>query len=400
MQPAELSAAGFSTYPLQAGEFARQHLILLRQLPLALAVIVLREVIRYDWRFPAERRTLESQFSWLESLPAEKRNQILGPFAQLSLSKEIAAFAWVSRPQEASEQMTADLWATHQIDGYHAAASNYAEAWRKDVPETAPSTPRLCVAVLGPGLRAAGYPLFRKLRPHGVFFPQVDPASNMQAILDKLSARLAAEPLPHQHWYIDGGLAEAWSEARITRISWGELEPLRTAILQRMQSVIARPDAGPELLRTVLAETTPADVGLAGSAQDQVLSRFKISVFTEGSGTQIFATTFAQWTVREALRRAQPSTMVVRFAPRQRQLPMDQLLARTNSGNVPDPEGSLIDADMGVFYTWINQQRLTGSAQASFVAWSQELNQAVAVGPGFPRGTVSSTRVHLRQLLA
>jgi hypothetical protein len=92
--------------------------------------------------------------------------------------------------------------------------------------------------------------------------------------------------------------------------------------------------------------------------------------------------------------------MVVRFAPRQRQLPMDQLLARTNSGNVPDPEGSLIDADMGVFYTWINQQRLTGSAQASFVAWSQELNQAVVVGPGFPRGTVSSTRIHLRQLLA
>jgi hypothetical protein len=29
------------------------------------------------------------------------------------------------------------------------------------------------------------------------------------------------------------------------------------------------------------------------------------------------------------------------------------------------PKGSLIDADMGAFYTWISQQQLTGAAQAS-----------------------------------
>ena len=46
-----------------------------------------------------------------------------------------------------------------------------------------------------------------------------------------------------------------------------------------------------------------------------MLDRFQVKLLTEGSGTQIFSTTFAQWTAREALRRAQSQTLLVRFAP-------------------------------------------------------------------------------------
>src|SRR5579872_2720307 len=93
---------------------------------------------------------------------------------------------------------------------------------------------------------------------------------------------------------------------------------------------------------------------------DEVLERFELKLLTEGSGTQIFSTVFAQWATREALRRAEPLTLLVRFAPRQRQRPMNELLS--NAGATPelDPEGSLIDADMGAYYHWINQQRLQG----------------------------------------
>src|SRR5256885_4645296 len=64
---------------------------------------------------------------------------------------------------------------------------------------------------------------------------------------------------------------------------------------------------GPEALRTHLAQLRPADLGLA-KVGDAVLDRFQVKILTEGSGTQIFSTTFAQWTAREALRRAQPLT--------------------------------------------------------------------------------------------
>jgi hypothetical protein len=142
----------------------------------------------------------------------------------------------------------------------------------------------------------------------------------------------------------------------------------------------------------------PADLGFAQG--DEVLDRFRIKMLTEGSGTQIFSTTFAQWTAREALRRAQPLTLLVRFAPRQRQKPMNELLATTAESAELDPIGSLIDADMGAYYNWLNQQRLPGANQSSFLVWFEGHNQALTIGPVTPRGTTSTSPIDLRHLLA
>jgi hypothetical protein len=79
---------------------------------------------------------------------------------------------------------------------------------------------------------------------------------------------------------------------------------------------------------------------------------------------------------------------------------MDELLAGLNSHNAADPKGSLIDADMGTFYTWINQQRLTGADRAKFVAWCEENNQAIAIGPTLPQGTTAENKLTLQQILA
>ena len=156
---------------------------------------------------------------------------------------------------------------------------------------------------------------------------------------------------------------------------------------------------GPEELRTHMARLSPADLGM-GRQGDAVLDRFQVKLLTEGSGTQIFSTTFAQWTAREALRRAQPLTLLVRFAPRQRQRPMNELLSGSGSNIELDPIGSLIDADMGAYYQWINQQRLPGSEQSSFLVWFEGHNQAVAIAPSLPRGTESNSALNLGELLS
>lgn len=89
------------------------------------------------------------------------------------------------------------------------------------------------------------------------------------------------------------------------------------------------------------------------------MSHLQASLLTEGSGTQIFSTTFVQWTTRELWRRAQPLTILARFAPRQRQRPMNELLSAKDENTELDPMGSLIDADLGAFYMWVDQQRLS-----------------------------------------
>jgi hypothetical protein len=184
----------------------------------------------------------------------------------------------------------------------------------------------------------------------------------------------------------------------LTSVSYQALEPVRASLLKTIQAQIAKPGMGPEELRTYLAQLTPQSLGMDPSG-DAALQRFQLRLFTEGSGTQIYSTTFAQWTAREALRRAQPLTLLVRFAPRQRQRPMNELLSNTAKTAELDPVGSLVDADMAAWYHWINQQRLPGAETSCFIVWYENQNQALAIGPTLPHGTESHSSLNLTELL-
>ncbi len=399
MQPSELTSKSFASYPPQAQAFAIAHLVLLQKLPMIFVPLLLREMIAYDVRFPAEKKILDDQFAYLASLSDDERSHLLAGFAALQTSSELNRFDWARQPQQFSEALTAHLWATGQMDQFRAAADNYAAAWRKAKPEALPIIPRMSIVLVGQGVSASSYPLFRKLRPHGVYFPNVDATGGLDAIRNVVKARATKHAAPYQHWYIDGGQSMEIEDNRVSQLSYADLESVRAAILRKMQDVIASGKGGPEELRTLLAALRPEDIGMESSGENAVMTHFKISVLAEGSGTQIFSTTFAQWSAREALRRAQPVTMLVRFAPRQRQLPMNELLAGMHPRET-DPEGSLIDADMGAYYTWINQQRLSGADQSCFLAWFEDKNQAVAIGPSLPRGTTSPTSVTVEKLIS
>ena len=103
MTPDQLTAASFSSYPPQARQFAVAHLALLQQLPIAVAPAFLREIIVFDWRFPAERHTFERQCVWLESLAPEQRAHLLAPFQQITMPATLAAKDWVGSPQPFSK---------------------------------------------------------------------------------------------------------------------------------------------------------------------------------------------------------------------------------------------------------------------------------------------------------
>ena len=64
------------------------------------------------------------------------------------------------------------------------------------------------------------------------------------------------------------------------------------------------------------------------------------------------------------------------------------------------PVGSLVDADMGAYYNWLNQQRLAGAEQSAFLVWFENHGEAVAISPAMPRGTESTAATDLQQLLS
>ena len=138
---------------------------------------------------------------------------------------------------------------------------------------------------------------------------------------------------------------------------------------------------------------------MTDATADPVLDRFLVSLLTQGSGTQVFSTTFVQWAAREVWRRAQPVTLLARFVPREREKPMNELLAGPQRKSELDPQGSLIDADMGAYYTWLNQQRLSGADRSSFLVWFEDHAEALAIGRALPRGSVDNKPTPLDALV-
>lgn len=397
MLPSDLNAEQFKGYPPEARKLVTDYVGALQRLPLSFVPSLLREVIDYDFRFPPERKAIEKELANLKSLSDEQQKEWFQDLSRISISSKLENSDWVNSPGLFVEQLSAHLWATHQLDAFRKAATDYANRLQAAVPPEPPTVPRLAIAVIGQGATAHEEPLFRKLRVHGGYFNRVNPENGLDTLLNAITARAKAHPAPYAHWYIDGGQEAAYDPA-LTCVSYHALEPVRGALLRKMHSEIEKPGMGPETLRTRMAQMRPEELGLA-KAGDEVLDRFQVKLLTEGSGTQIFSTTFAQWAARETLRRAQPLTLLVRFAPRQRQRPMNELLSATQPAVDLDPAGSLIDADMGSYYTYLNQQRLTGADRSSFLVWFEGHNEAVAIGPGMPRGTASSAPTDVKQLL-
>jgi hypothetical protein len=95
------------------------------------------------------------------------------------------------------------------------------------------------------------------------------------------------------------------------------------------------------------------------------------------------------------LRRAQPYTLLARFTPRRREASIGSA-----AHDAVDPDGSLVDAEMGAYYTWINQQRLPNAEQGRFVVWYEDHQQAVAIAPSLKGGSEQTRPIRIADLVA
>lgn len=403
MRPVELTSASFAGYPPLGAALCRSKLEILQSLPMVLAPILLRDLSGYDWKFPAERDALQAQLLYLGAAPSTQRTSLLQGFAAFSPGPELTGMDWVNNPSGFMEKLTAWLWSTHAMDRFRAQADAYGAALNAAVPEPMPKQPRLGIVVIGTGHAPPDRPLFRKLRPHGVHFTRIKADEGMEIILAAGSRRAAAagagsgQGRGFRNWYIDGG--PPVPSPALTTVSYADLEKPRALLLERIQRAIATGTMGPEELRSLLARMKPADIGLPDvGGEHDVLGHFAMSLLTEGAGTQIFATTFVQWAARECIRRAQPETLIVRYTPRQQAQSMNAMLTgETESG--PDLAGSLVDADMGAYYTWLSLRRLSASADMRFLVWLEGQGQAIAIGPGLPGGTSSDSAMTIAKVL-
>jgi hypothetical protein len=241
-----------------------------------------------------------------------------------------------------------------------------------------------------------------RIRKHGLYVRNVSTENARDALLRVLTTRAQAEPEPYAHWYIDGG--DAWALSgdaceSITHFTYPQLTPINNAVLKAMDEAV-RQGTGPEVLESRLSHLSPAALGAKQTSPDPRLQHLFASLLTVGSGTQIYSTSFVQAAAVEILRRARPSTLYFRFAPRRKQASINDMVDARTVSLEEDPAGSLVDADMAAYYAYLELAKQPGGERASFVVWVEGRNDAFVIGPNVTRDTESTTPLSMQQLIS
>src|SRR6516162_7233085 len=151
MLPTDLKPEQFNGYAPEARKLVTKYVNTLQRLPLSFLPSLLREIIDYDLKFPAERKAVEKELSNLSSLPPDQLTQWFQAFSQIHISAALTNQDWVNAPAQFVEQLSAHLWATHQMDAFRTAALAYADRLRAAVPPEPPQVPRLGITIVGQG---------------------------------------------------------------------------------------------------------------------------------------------------------------------------------------------------------------------------------------------------------
>src|SRR5205807_608991 len=133
----------------EARKLVTNYLGTLQQLPLSFVPALLRELIDYDFKFPAERDSHGRELAHLASLSSSQLKQWFAAFTAIQISPQFEAFDWVKAPAQFVERLSAHLWSTHQLDAFRKASSDYADRLEAAIPPKPPVVPRLGVAVIG-----------------------------------------------------------------------------------------------------------------------------------------------------------------------------------------------------------------------------------------------------------
>ena len=401
--PVQLETAAFAAYPPLAREFAAAHLALLRRLPLAVCPSFLKQIQDLDTSFPAERSSLLWQCNALEALPSAQLDRLLAPLAAITLSPALESLDWVHAPAPFIPQLTAHLWSTGQLDAFRNATRDLFAA----IPAQTSAVHRLVFVVLSRDLQPPSGPSLRKLAKHGTLLTALHHDTARDDLWHLATEHASASTNSYAHWYIDGG--EPWPitpPAHFTSVSYPTLDPLRRRVLEHMESTLSTPGGGPEQMRDRLAAVSPAQLRSALPTADPVLARFYTELFTQSSGPQVFSTSFVQWAGRELARRAQPETVVLRYAPRQAHRDLNQMFAADTKPGL-DAAGSFRDAEMGAFYNWLEMRRIAAAGKLTFIALIEAQPgaqpgpqpAAVILSSNAPVGSTCTTPLSLRQAL-
>ena len=202
---------------------------------------------------------------------------------------------------------------------------------------------------------------------------------------------------PTDIWILEAGdslhrLCEAGSGRTpspcATGLSYERLQSYRQQLSEAIYNKVLTGVRGPlELAAWIKTlQVTPRE-GTTLYLDDRVLA-FTRDVFLAGAGTLIINNTFVEWAAVQALKRAQPRVLIVRFGVRDKMKPFSSLLLFSKPRptdqipNLQDPLGSFVDVELLSYYVWLNAEEVAPyRGKTLYVLLADGADQMLVVGP-------------------
>lgn len=378
-----------------AASLLRQHGDLLARLPVTFRAFLGVEAQRWPTLFAPERAYLGAL---LETLARPTGAELVETFAGVARLETEAGCGDVrgSDPRQLQETTQALLrrkgllprW-RHEVD----------EVFRRLQPQIderlypADAPRRLVVVLYGQGIAIQRDKLWARLRGMGTRIPlRLEESRASDPFLRALFATSAGGTLfsalrdsaghgPHDAWIVeageslhlvceaaaahqlDGGRSAGKGPACATGLSYARLGAYRETLARSLYKKVLSGVSGPQEMAAYARDLhiRPPEGSLLHS--DGVVQAFLRDVFLSGNGTLLLNNTFVEWASVQALRRAQPRLLVVRFGVRDKMKPFSSLLLFSSprpTDQVPileDPFGSFIDVEQLSYYVWLNAEK-------------------------------------------
>lgn len=213
--------------------------------------------------------------------------------------------------------------------------------------------------------------------------------ANAPSIPDLLGSQPGVDP--SELWFIDAENWLATSSSKtpatpLSALSFAELKPFRDQFLAQLNT-IPRDLSGADQVVASLRRTDWTPWCPAALNSQPRLQRFVVDLFLSGNGALIFSSAFAEWAASEAIRRARPRVVAVRFGMRSKPKPFTSIAIFENQEKVSvlpdqaDPPNSAVDAAILARYVWLAAARYPEYEQALCLCIAENLNAGWMIAP-------------------
>jgi hypothetical protein len=361
----------------EAAALAKEHRPMLERLPATVRASLMVELHKWATLFPAERKYQGALLAHLSGVPRADADRMFAGIAKIEADAGVRGVnaAEPGRFQDETQALLRRKRLLYQWRGEIEKLFQQIDPVleRQLYPADAPR--RLVVQLYGSGISIQTDKLWERFKGSGFRVPlKLEGGAGADDFLRQLfgggatpgtsgTPGTSAMPSPLDSWFVETGDGLSKYGAAGTTLSYASLRGYRDELTRALYDKVQKGVESPQAFAAYARSLKIAPGSGVFPHEADVMQAFVRDVFLTGNGTLFVNNTFVEWAAVQALKRAQPRKLVVRYGVRDKMKPFSSLLlfsqprATDQIPEIEDPTGSFVDVEQLSYYVWLNAEK-------------------------------------------